>query len=108
MSKVVDAHLHLFRSLSDQFPRTVYPIMAEADREELAEKLLAEMAKVKVDHAIVVPLSSDDQYLCEVLASHPGKFAGVGVFDHSKPDTVDSLKQRLSITDLQGLRFFGL
>lgn len=107
MSKVVDAHLHLFHSLSDQFPRTIYPIMAEADREELAEKLLAEMAKVKVDHAIVVPLSSDDQYLCEVLASNPGKFAGVGVFDHSKPDTVDSLKKRLAITDLQGLRFFG-
>ncbi|NQV97799.1 MAG: amidohydrolase family protein [Acidimicrobiaceae bacterium] len=108
MSKVVDAHLHLFRSLSDQFPRTTYPIMAEADREELAEKLLAEMANAEVDHAIVVPLSRDDEYLREVLASHPGKFVGVGVFDHLKPDSVSSLEKRLSLTNLQGLRFFGL
>ena len=108
MSNVVDAHLHLFRTLSDQFPRTTYPIMAEADREELAEKLLAAMTGAGVDHAIVVPLSSDDEYLREVLETFPGKFAGVGVFDHSKSDSVSSLEKRLSLTDLQGLRFFGL
>lgn len=108
MNKVVDAHLHLFRSFSDQFPRTTYPVMAEADREELAEKLLAEMANAEVDHAIVVPLSRDDEYLRELLASHPGKFAGVGVFDHLKPDSVNSLEKRLALTSLQGLRFLGL
>ena len=82
MSKVVDAHLHLFRAVSEKYPRTEYPIMAEADREELAEKLLTEMSNAGVDHAIVVPLSSDDEYLQEVLMKFPGKFAGVGVFDH--------------------------
>lgn len=108
MSKVVDAHLHLFKAVSEKFPRTEYPIMAEADREELAEKLLVEMANAGVDHAIVVPLSSDDEYLQEVLTRFPGKFAGVGVFDHSNLDGVKGIKKRLTKTRLQGLRFFGL
>ncbi len=107
MSKVVDAHLHLFRAVSEQFPRTEYPIMAEADREELAEKLLIKMSETGVDHAIVVPLSSDDEYLQEVLTKFPGKFAGVGVFDPSKSSSVKDIEQRLTKTHLQGLRFFG-
>ena len=48
MSKVVDGHLHLFRGASDKYPRAVFPVMAEADREEPAEKLLAEMDKAGV------------------------------------------------------------
>ena len=108
MNKVVDAHLHLFSAVSEKFPRTEYPIMAEADREELAEKLLVEMANAGVDHAIVVPLSSDDEYLHEVLTQFPGRFAGVGVFDHTNLDGVKGIEKRLTKTHLQGLRFFGL
>jgi len=108
MNKVVDAHLHLFSAVSEKFPRTEYPIMAEADREELAEKLLVEMDNAGVDHAIVVPLSSADEYLQEVLTKFSGKFAGVGVFDHSNLDGVKGIEKRLTKTRLQGLRFFGL
>jgi predicted TIM-barrel fold metal-dependent hydrolase len=108
MSKVVDAHLHLFKAVSDKFPRTEYPIMAESDREELAEKLLVEMDNAGVHHAVVVPLSSDDEYLQEVLTKFSGKFAGVGVFDHSNLDGVKGIEKRLTKTRIQGLRFFGL
>lgn len=107
MTKVVDAHLHLFHAVNERFPRTQYPIMAEADREELAEKLLLEMKSAGVDHAIVVPLSSHDEYLQEILTRFPGKFAGVGVFDHSNFNGITEIEKRLSDTRLQGLRFFG-
>lgn len=106
--KTVDAHLHLFRSYSKDYPRTVYPILAEADREELAEKLLSEMEIAGIDHAIVVPLSRHDEYLQDVLRDYPGKFAGVSFFDHEHPDDVKSLKTRMLKTKFQGLRFYGL
>lgn len=108
MPQTIDAHLHLFRAYSDEYPRTVYDTMAEADREELAEKLLAAMESAGVDHAMVVPLSKEDDYLRDVLATFPGRFAGVGIFEHERPDDVTSLERRLAATDLQGLRFYGL
>jgi predicted TIM-barrel fold metal-dependent hydrolase len=108
MPQVVDGHLHLFRKASAEFPRALFPNMAEADREELAEKLLRAMETAGVDHAIVVPLSKGDEYLREVLAAFPGRFAGVGIFDHDEPDDVAAINERLAATDLQGLRFYGL
>lgn len=108
MTKVVDGHLHLFRSASAEYPRTVYDTMAEADRDEPAEKLLAAMQSAGVDHAVVVPLSKEDDYLRAVLTNFPGRFAGVGIFEHERPDDVASLEERLALTDLQGLRFYGL
>jgi predicted TIM-barrel fold metal-dependent hydrolase len=108
MSEVVDGHLHLFRRVSDVYPRTTYAVMAEADREELAEKLIPAMDAAGVDRAIVVPLSKEDDYLREVLLGFPGRFAGVGIFDHDRPDDVAGVEARLAVTDLQGLRFYGL
>lgn len=108
MPKVVDGHLHLFRKASADYPRTPIAIMAEAGREELAEKLLGAMEGAGVDHAIVVPLSKGDDYLREVLVAFPGRFAGVGIFDHDEPDDVAGVEARLATTDLQGLRFYGL
>ena len=43
MTAVVDAHLHLFRAVSAAYPRSVYERMAEADRDEPAERLLDAM-----------------------------------------------------------------
>lgn len=108
MTKVVDGHLHLFRKHSEAHPRTVYDVMAPADREELAERLIAAMDATGVDHAIVVPLSKEDDYLREVLTSFPGRFAGVGIYEHERPDDAAGIEARLASTDLQGLRFYGL
>lgn len=107
MPNVVDGHLHLFRRVSEEFPRPTYPIMAESDRHEPAEKLIVQMDAAGVDHAIVVPLSHHDEYLRQVLHEHPGRFAGVGCYDHDRPG-VDEIEARLAATDLQGLRLFGL
>jgi predicted TIM-barrel fold metal-dependent hydrolase len=108
MTKVVDAHLHLFRTDRPEHPRTTYAIMAEADREELAERLLAAMEGAGVDHAVVVPLSKEDHYLREVLTQYPGRFGGIGFYDHTRPDGVDGLAARLELTPMNGLRFYGL
>ena len=53
--EVVDAHLHLFKAVSEDYPRTVYPGMADAEMEVLAEELLGVMGTAGVDKAIVVP-----------------------------------------------------
>lgn len=105
---VVDSHLHLFRAVSDAYPRAVYNVMAEAEREELAEGLLGQMEAAGVDKAIVIPLSSHDHYLGEILRDYPGRFAGVGVFDPEVPDPAADLERRLGELDLQGLRVFRL
>ena len=105
---VIDSHLHLFRAVSDAYPRAVYDVMAPAEREELAADLLAQMDTARVDRAIVVPLSSHDHYLAELLAEQPGRFAGVGVFDPGVADPAVDLERRLGELDLQGLRMFGL
>lgn len=108
MPKVVDGHLHLFRKVTAEYPRTTYDVMAEADREELAERLIVAMDSAGVDHAVVVPLSKEDGYLHDVLAGFPGQFAGIGIFDHDRPDDVTALEARVAVTPWQGLRFFGL
>lgn len=108
MSPVVDSHLHLFRRATDEFPRATFERMAEADREELAERLIEAMDQIGVDHAVVVPLSKEDHYLAEVLLTHAGRFAGIGVFDHDRPDDVRAIAARHAATGFQGLRFFGL
>ena len=107
MRKVVDGHLHLFRKATADYPRTTYDGMAEADREALAEPLVVAMEAAGIDHAVVVPLSKEDAYLREVLAAFPGRFAGVGIFDHDRPDDIAGLEDRLGATGWQGLRFFG-
>jgi predicted TIM-barrel fold metal-dependent hydrolase len=108
MTKVVDAHLHLFRTHRPEHPRTTYATMAEADREELAERLLVAMEEAGVDHAVVVPLSKEDHYLREVLTRFPGTFGGIGFSDHTRPDGVAVLRERLDLTPMNGLRFYGL
>jgi predicted TIM-barrel fold metal-dependent hydrolase len=107
MPTVVDGHLHLFRKATADYPRRIYSGIAEADREALVEPLRAAMEAAGVDQAVVVPLSKEDTYLREVLAMLPGRFAGIGVFDHDRPDDVPGLAARLAATGWQGLRFFG-
>lgn len=104
---VVDAHLHLFKAQSDQYPRDVFEGMTPPEREEPAEPLLASMAAAGVDNAVVVPLSTGDHYLAEILRRYPGKFAGVGVYDPAAPDGSGQVARRAATSGLKGLRFFG-
>ena len=104
---VVDGHLHLFKALSDQYPRAVFEGMTPPEREESAERLLEAMDAAGVDRAVYCALSEHDHYLAEVLASHPGKFAGVSVYDFADPDPLATLQRRLD-AGIEGVRFYGL
>lgn len=101
---IIDSHLHLFRAVSESYPRTVYPGLAEGDRDVPAEKLIALMESTGVDKAIVVPLGPEDHYLAEIIEQYPGQFAGVGVYDGSAPDQAKSLDDRIRKSNIQGIR----
>ena len=104
---VVDAHLHLFKANTEQYPRDVFEEMTPDDREEPAEEFLAAMDQAGVDHAIIVPLSVHDRYLAEILVEFPGRFAGVGVYDAEAPDGAGQVQRRVEEVGIQGLRFYG-
>ena len=105
---VVDAHLHLFKAVSDRYPRDVMAPMTPPDREENAEAYLKVMDSAGVDHCVVVALSSHDQYLADLHRNHPDRFATVGVIDEDAPDQVADLERRIEQSGLQGLRLFSL
>ena len=104
---VVDAHLHLFKRLTDEYPREVFEGMTPPHREEPAEDFLPVMDAAGVDKAIVVPLSKHDRYLGEILTTYPGKFVGIGVFDIEEDDAADQINRRADAIGMQGFRFFG-
>ena len=104
---VVDAHLHLFKALSDDYPRAIFEDMAPPERAEPAERLLEAMGAAGVDRAIYCALSAHDHYLAEVLAAHPGKFGGVAVYDFADPDPLATLQRRID-AGIEGVRFYGL
>jgi len=104
---VVDAHLHLFKPASEQYPRDVFEEMTPVEREESAEEFLAAMDSAGVDHAVIVPLSVHDHYLAEILVEFPGRFAGVGVYDADAEDGGGQVARRAEQAGIQGLRFYG-
>jgi predicted TIM-barrel fold metal-dependent hydrolase len=104
---VVDGHLHLFKALSDDYPRAVFEDMAPPERSESAERLLEAMDAAGVDRAVYCALSEHDHYLAEVLAGFPGKFAGVSVHDFTDPDPLTTLQHRID-AGIEGVRFYGL
>lgn len=104
----IDAHLHLFKALDDEYPRAIFEGMTPPEREESAERLLQAMDDAGVDKAVVVALSEHDRYLGEVLEQYPGKFVGVAVHDFEIGDPVDSVRKRVETIGIQGLRLYGL
>ena len=104
---VVDAHLHLFKALSDDYPRAIFEGMTPPERSETAERLLEAMDAAGVDRAVYCALSEHDRYLAEVLADHPGKFAGVAVHDFADPDPMATLQRRFD-AGIEGIRLYGL
>ena len=73
----VDAHAHVFRPAAVS-PRGVDELAPDG-RDAPVEDLLARMAAAGVDAAVLVPLDGADDYVAEVLADHPGRFAAVAV-----------------------------
>ena len=105
---VVDAHLHLFKAVSDEYPRDTYPPMTPPERDEDAATYIEIMDSAGVDHSVIVALSAHDQYLGYLNRHHADRFATVGVIDEDAPDQVADLERRIDESGLQGLRLFNL
>jgi predicted TIM-barrel fold metal-dependent hydrolase len=107
MATIVDAHLHVFIPPSDRYPRDVEELYP-AEMEAPVEWLLEVMDGAGVDRAVLVPLSSHDEYLRACLERFPGRFAGIGVHDPASADPVAALRRRVEETGIQGLRVHHL
>lgn len=105
---VIDAHMHLFKAVSDDYPRDVFEPMTPADREEDAEAYLELMDKAGVDHSVIVGLSAHDEYLTHLNQNHRDRFATIGVVNDEAPDQVADLERRIEMSGIQGLRLFTL
>jgi L-fuconolactonase len=104
----IDAHLHVFEAVSEEFPRDVFEPLTPAERSAPAEALLVEMEQAGVDQAVVVAVSHHDEYLRHVLTTYPGRFAGVAVTGPDAVDPVADLYRRVETLGIQGLRVFTL
>lgn len=102
---VVDAHVHVFKAVSDRYPRAVHPLHP-AEREATAEALLAEMERTGAERAVLVGLSPHDEYLAECVAGRPETFAAVAIQD-PEDFSLASLARRRE-AGIDGLRLFAL
>ncbi|MFO7294103.1 MAG: amidohydrolase family protein [Actinomycetes bacterium] len=101
---IVDAHLHVFLSKADDPDRTVDAI-APAERSAPVELLEETMAAHGVDAAVLVPLGPEDGYVSDAVRRHPGRYAGIGVWDGEQD--AGKVADRLAATGMRGLRMFG-
>ena len=105
---VVDAHLHLFESISEQYPRDVFPGLTPPERRAPMDEYFGHMERAGVDKAVIVGISHHDEYLREVVATRPDSFAIVGVQDVSAGDQLANYRERRQATPFQGFRLFNL
>jgi predicted TIM-barrel fold metal-dependent hydrolase len=101
---VIDCHVHVFRALSDRYPRDVEP-QFPAEREAPVEELLALMEQHGVTHAVLVALSRHDEYVTECLRSYPDIFRAILVHDPAQPE---GTRRRVEAAGAHGVRVFDL
>ena len=78
----IDAHVHVFSQLTDQFPREVDDRLSP-DRGETAEKLLGEMEPHGIEQAMLVQIGGTSvehhAYLQHCVSTFPDRFQGIGL-----------------------------
>ncbi|SVB99052.1 uncharacterized protein METZ01_LOCUS251906, partial [marine metagenome] len=79
---MIDAHVHVFASVSNEFPRQVSG-NTPGEREATAEQLLETMAACGVEKAVLVQIGGEEleqhAYLRHCLKSYPDRFRGIGL-----------------------------
>jgi len=89
----VDAHLHVFARVSDDFPRETDGLPPE--REEPAEKLLAQMETHGVSQAVLTQIGGSQlahhAYLKHCLKTYADRFLGIGLVPDDAPSPADHM-----------------
>lgn len=99
MPPVVDAHAHVFSS-ADRDHRDVNELVP-AGRTAPMDDYVALLDSAGVDHAVLVPLDPNDDYVAASLAAAPDRFRAIAVAGESDVglgdvDPVDHLRERRS------------
>ena len=105
---VIDAHLHLFESQSERYPRDVFPGLTPPERRAPMEEYFGYMERAGVDKGVIVSISHHDEYVRDVVATRPDLFAIVGVQDVAADDQLANYRERRRATPFQGFRLFNL
>lgn len=104
---IIDAHMHLFTSLSPTYPRGIHALYPAERAAEVAE-YLDYATKNDVVHSVLVSLDEHDDYVIDAVGQYPGRFSAVAVMDMTAPDPVEDLRCRLERVDLVGFRVWTL
>jgi L-fuconolactonase len=104
---IVDGHVHLFRSVSAQYPRAISELFPP-ERAALSADFLDIMNAHGIDRAVVVSLSEQDRYLRESVGEHPERFSGISVDRGEGPENFEDLERELRWPGCGGLRMSHL
>jgi L-fuconolactonase len=104
---MIDGHVHVFREVSDRYPRDVTPLYP-AERAAPVEELLALMERHGVTGAVLVALTRHDEYVAECVRRYPDTFRAILVQDPAQPDPADVVRRRIQAAGARGLRVFDL
>jgi L-fuconolactonase len=100
---ILDGHVHLFRPVSDGYPRATSELFP-AERAALSAELLDLMTAEGVDRAVVVSLSEHDEYVRDCVIEHPGRFSGILVDRGPGRESLAEFDERCRWAGTRGLR----
>ena len=107
----VDAHVHIFARLSDEFPREVGGL-APADKEGTAEQLLREMDAAGIDRTVLIEMNGTrieyHKYVTHCVEKWPDRFTATGLVDVNDPDPPARLRTLVEATGIEGIRLGDL
>lgn len=103
----IDAHVHVWTPDTDK-----YPLDKRYDKSSMQpasftpEELMAHAQRSSVDRIVLIQMSfygTDNSYMLDVMAAHPGRFSGVAVIDPT-----DKPRQTMRQLKSQGVRGFRI
>ncbi len=104
----IDAHVHVWTPDTQK-----YPLAAGYKKEDMAppsftpEQLFAHCKPEGVNRIVLIQMSyykTDNRYMLDMMAAHPGTFSGVAIIDETAPD----IRGRMKALKAQGVRGFRL
>lgn len=93
----VDAHVHVWTDDLDRYPFAAgHDPAAAVPRTFFPEDILGHARPCGVDRIVLVQMSyygTDNRYMLQVMADHPGVFGGIGVVDPSGADPAAAMRE---------------
>ncbi len=95
-SGFIDAHVHVWTPDTTSYPLAAgFTVGNMAPPSFTPEKLFAHCKPQSVDRIVLIQMSFyqfDNRYMLDVMAAHPGVFAGVAIVDESLSDVTNAMK----------------